>query len=222
MHIDLHAHILPKADHGSDGIDTSLKQVALAEQAGIELLAATPHFYPSTDTAEAFLERRQRCYDALMSKLGNKGPEILLGAEVQLCRGLDHLTQIRELCFRGTDVILLELPGDFRYKLFARSIESMQYDLGLKPVFAHVDRYPSLAEKLIDAGYMAQLNVSSLCTLFRKKQLYKWIEQGSIVALGSDIHGVRTGYSQFLRAKEKLGSLYDEIMTRTAQVLGRE
>ena len=222
MHIDLHAHILPKADHGSDGIDTSLKQVSLARQAGIELLAATPHFYPTVDTAEAFLERRQRCYGELLSKLGKDSPEILLGAEVQLCRGLDHLPQIRELCFQGTDVILLELPGDFRYKLFARSIESMQYEMGLRPVFAHVDRYPELAEDLIDAGYMAQLNVSSLCTLFRRKQLYKWIEQGSIVALGSDIHGTATGYTQFLRAKEKLGSLYDEIMTCTARILGRE
>lgn len=221
MHIDFHAHILPGADHGSDGIETSVKQVELARQAGIELLAATPHFYPATDTAEAFLERRTRCYETLMSKVKGQKPEILLGAEVQLCRGLDHLAQIRELCFYGTDVLLLELPPDFRFKQFGRSIESLQYDLGLKVVFAHVDRYPELAEPLIDGGYLAQLNASSLCTLFRKKQLYRWIERGSIVALGSDLHGTQTGYTQFLQAKAKLGSLYDEIMSRTTQLLGK-
>ncbi|MBR4309354.1 MAG: hypothetical protein IKT58_07140 [Oscillospiraceae bacterium] len=221
MQIDFHAHILPRADHGSNGIETSLKQVELARQAGIEILAATPHFYPATDTAEAFLERRKHCHDELMSKLGKDRPEILLGAEVQLCKGLDHLSQIRELCFRGTDVILLELPGDFRYSHYARTIEAIKYDLKMKIVFAHVDRYPDLAADLIEAGYMAQLNASSLCTLLRNRRLYRWIEQGSVVALGSDLHGVETGYSQFLRAKTKLGPLYDQIMSRTAQVLGR-
>ena len=221
MNIDLHAHILPKADHGSDSVETSLKQVALAREAGIDLLAATPHFYPSTDTAEAFLERRQRCLAELRSRLGQDAPQILPGAEVQLCRGIDHLQQIRQLCYEGTNVILLELPGDFRFKQFERSIEALQYDCGLTVVFAHVDRYPELAEPLMDAGYLGQLNASSLCSLFKKKRLYRWIEQGSIVALGSDIHGTKTGYSEFLRAQKNLGSLYDEIMSRSRRLLSK-
>ncbi|MBR6826108.1 MAG: hypothetical protein IKM59_06125 [Oscillospiraceae bacterium] len=221
MNIDFHAHILPKADHGSDGLETSLKQVSLAKEAGIELLAATPHFYPASDTAEAFLERRSHCLEALMSGLGKDAPEILPGAEVQLCRGIDHLQQIRELCFRDTNVLLLELPGDFRFKQFERSLESLHYDRGLQVVIAHVDRYPDLAETLIDAGFMGQLNASSLCGLFKRKQLYRWIEMGSIVALGSDLHGTKTGYSEFLQAKKKLGSLYNEIMDRTKALLGR-
>ncbi len=221
MNIDFHAHVLPKADHGSDGVETSLKQLALAKEAGIDILAATPHFYPSSDTAEAFLARRKHCLEELKSKLGQDAPQLLPGAEVQLCRGIDHLQQIRELCFQGTNVLLLELPGDFRFKQFERSIESLQYDCGLQIVIAHVDRYPELAEPILDAGYMGQLNASSLCTVFKKKRLYDWIERGSIVALGSDLHGVKTGYSQFLQAKKKLGSLYEEIMHRTQHLLGK-
>ncbi len=221
MQIDFHAHILPKADHGSDGLETSLKQVALAKEAGIEVLAATPHFYPGSDTAEAFLERRDRCWAELSGKLGKDAPRILLGAEVQLCRGIDHLQQIRELCFRDTDVLLLELPGDFRFKQFERSLESLRYDCKLQVVIAHVDRYPELAEPILDAGFMGQLNASSLCTLFKKKRFYDWIERGSIVALGSDLHGIKTGYSEFLQAKKKLGSLYEEIMYRTQTILNK-
>ncbi len=221
MHIDFHAHILPKADHGSDGLETSLKQVALAKEAGIDLLAATPHFYPASDTAEAFLERRDRCWAELRSKLDKNAPRILLGAEVQLCRGIDHLQQIRELCFRDTNVLLLELPGDFRFKQFERSLEALRYDCKLQVVIAHVDRYPDLAEPILDAGFMGQLNASSLCTLFKKKRFYDWVERGSIVALGSDLHGTKTGYSEFLRAKGKLGALYSEIMSRTQALLTR-
>ena len=221
MQIDFHAHVLPKADHGSDGLETSLKQISLAGEAGIELLAATPHFYPGSDTAEAFLERRERCWRELSAGLSKDAPEILLGAEVRLCRGIDHLSQIRELCFRDTDVLLLELPGDFRFKQFERSLESLRYDCRLQVVIAHVDRYPDLAEPILDAGFMGQLNASSLCTLFRKKRFYDWIERGSIVALGSDLHGVKTGYGEFLQAKKKLGSLYGEIMSRTQGLLGK-
>lgn len=221
MQIDFHAHILPKADHGSDGLETSLKQVSLAKEAGIDILAATPHFYPISDTAEAFLARRDHCWAELRGKLGKDAPQILLGAEVQLCRGIDHLQQIRELCLGGTNVLLLELPGDFRFKQFERSLDALRYDCKLKVVIAHVDRYPELAEPILDAGFMGQLNASSLCTLFKKKRYYDWIENGSIVALGSDLHGTKTGYSEFLRAKEKLGSLYPEIMARTRSLLGK-
>ncbi len=220
-HIDLHAHILPKADHGSDSLETSLKQLALAKEAEIQILAATPHFYPGSDTAEAFLERRSRCLAELTAVPDLNAPELLPGAEVQLCRGLNHLLQLRELCFQGTDVILLELPPDFRFKQYERTLESIRYDCKLQVVIAHVDRYPELAEPVLDAGFMGQLNASSLCTMFRKKKLYDWIEQGSIVALGSDLHGIKTGYTEFLKAKSKLGSLYGEIMSRTQALLGK-
>lgn len=221
MNIDFHAHILPKADHGSDGLETSLKQVALAREAGIQILAATSHFYPGTDTAEAFLERRTRCFEELTAHLGKDAPEILLGAEVQVCRGLNHLPQISQLCFRGTNVLLLELSRDFRFSQFERTLEALRYDCKLQVVIAHVDRYPDLAAPLLEEGFMGQLNASSLCTLFKKKRFYEWIDNGSVVALGSDLHSTDTGYSEFLQAKKKLGSLYGEIMSRTQTLLGR-
>ena len=34
LSLDYHAHILPGCDHGSDGLETSLKQVAMAASAG--------------------------------------------------------------------------------------------------------------------------------------------------------------------------------------------
>ena len=40
------------------------------------------------------------------------------------------------------------------------------------------------------------------------------------VALGSDIHGVSTGYKEFLQMKRRLGPTYDAVMARTAAMLG--
>ena len=88
MNIDLHAHFLPKADHGSDGMTTSLTQISLAPAAEVDVLAATPHFYPSQDTVESFLRRREACFAALREQLPKQSPKLLLGAEVVLLEGL--------------------------------------------------------------------------------------------------------------------------------------
>ena len=106
--IDFHAHILPGADHGSDGIETSLRQLELAEAAGVDTVVATPHFYPQVDRFSDFLRLREATASLLVNRY--HGPiRILLGAEVHMCVGLDHLDGIDELCISGTDVILSEL-----------------------------------------------------------------------------------------------------------------
>ena len=62
--LDYHAHILPRCDHGSDGVETSLRQLAMAAEAGIRTVCATPHFYPRTPppfwSAERAAPRRCR------------------------------------------------------------------------------------------------------------------------------------------------------------------
>ena len=220
MNIDLHAHILPKADHGSDGMTTSLAQVSLAQAAQVDVLAATPHFYPTQDTVESFLRRREACYAALREQLPKDAPKILLGAEVQLCKGLENLEQLPELCYEGTNVLLLELPPMFSPKQHAHTLECLLYECDLTVVLAHVDRYDTnLIDGLLSQGFMAQLNASAFCHFMSKRAALRRVKNGSVCALGSDLHGTKTGYTEFLRAKKILGSGYDEIMQSSRALL---
>lgn len=215
MNIDFHAHFLPKADHGSDSVTTSLRQLALARAAEIDVLAATPHFYPKQDTAEAFLERRDACSAALRKEWTETKPQLRLGAEVHLCRGLEHLSELRQLCLQDTDLLLLELPGDFRMNSYLPTLEALLYDCKIRPILAHVDRYnPDTIESLFQMGFLGQLNASSLCRFFGRKQRLRWIEAGHIVALGSDIHGVQTGYTEFMQVRKQFPKHYAAIMER--------
>ena len=215
MNIDFHAHFLPKADHGSDSVTTSLQQLALAQEAEIDVLAATPHFYPKQDTAEAFLERRNVCYTSLCKEWSEAKPHLLLGAEVHLCRGLEHLPELRQLCLQGTDLLLLELPGDFRMNTYLSTMEALLYDCKLRPVLAHVDRYSTdTIQALLHMGFLGQLNASSLCRFLGRKQRLHWIEEGHIVALGSDIHGTKTGYTEFMQVRKQYPKHYAAIMER--------
>ena len=220
MNIDFHAHFLPKADHGSDSVETSLRQLALAQEAEIDVLAATPHFYPKQDNAEAFLERRKACYAELCQQWTGKKPILRLGAEVHLCRGLEHLPELRQLCLQGTDLLLLELPGDFRMSTYLSTLEALLYDCKIRPILAHVDRYSAdTIESLFHMGFLGQLNASSLCRFFGRKQRLRWIEEGHIVALGSDLHGIKTGYTEFLQVRKQFPRHYATIMERCGALL---
>ncbi len=217
--LDFHAHILPGADHGSDGLQTSLRQLTLAEQAGIDTIVATPHYYPQSDDFGHFLRKRKACRETLLEAYS--GPiRVLTGAEVHMCVGLDHLEGLEELCIPGTNVMLCELPFHSLPGGMTETFERMVEERGICPVLAHVDRYdPTVINNLFGMGLSGQLNAEPLSHRFHRRRLLPWIDRGNIVALGSDIHGTEIGYSQYLKAVDFLGPRAEEIESRVRALL---
>ena len=217
--LDFHAHVLPGADHGSDGLQTSLRQLTLAEQAGIDILVATPHFYPQRDDFGRFLRKREATRAELAAHY-NGSIRLLLGAEVHMCVGLDHLDGLEELCIPGTNVMLCELPFRGLTAGMTETFQRLMEDREINPVLAHVDRYdPTVIENLFGIGLKGQLNAEPFSRHFHRRRLLPWIDRGQIVALGSDIHGTETGYSQYLKAVEFLGDRFDTIEERVRELL---
>ena len=204
--IDLHAHILPCADHGSPSVDVSLKQLELAENAGITGIVATPHFYPARENVERFISRRDAAYSALAAKLSGISIELRLGAEVLICDNLEEIPGLERLCFYGSKIILLELPFTDFDKSFRDTVIALR-ERGMTVVIAHADRYDRHnIDTLIACGARVQLNADSLTGLIRPRHLYDWIEKGHVVALGSDIHlDDKRAYRDYLRAVKRLG-----------------
>ena len=217
--IDFHAHVLPRCDHGSDSLETSLKQLQLAREAGVQTLIATPHFYPHHDDFSALIARRQRTYEELMAHHSGQ-PEILLGCEVNLCPGLDHFEGLERACVEGTKLLLVEMPVDYWSASLENTLIRLYDDERFTVVLAHVDRYaPDRIQRLLDFGLLAQINAESVCQLRGRRRLLRWIDQGSVVALGSDIHGVKPGYAEFTKAIRILRERADTIFSRTEQLL---
>lgn len=216
MVIDFHAHILPGADHGCRSQEENRQQLALAREAKVDLVVATPHFYPHKESLEHFLEKRKQ---ACMQLEERERSMVRIGAEVFVCHGMERLPQIEKLCIEDTDIILLEMPdGSWSTDLLDTVVE-IQNTRGLRVVLAHVDRYDKRGiQQLFDQGICGQVNAEALSSLFVKKHLKDWIWNGDIVALGSDIHGVKNGYHDFSKVKKFHKEWFDLLMERTEQL----
>ena len=206
LSLDYHAHILPGCDHGSDNTETSLKQISMAQAAGVKTICATSHFYPNAETVANFLERRQKSYDMLRPMLKENSPQILLGAEVLICDGMDRLDGLERLCLQGTNELLLEMP----FYSWPEEIRETLYKLSeikdIQIVLAHADRYPiDDIEEMIAEGVPLQLNAEGLTKPFKRKKYLSWIADGYVKYIGSDIHMLGNGYREFEKSKKLLG-----------------
>ncbi|MBQ5800314.1 MAG: histidinol-phosphatase [Clostridia bacterium] len=218
---DFHSHILPGADHGSSGIETTEKQLDIIKDSGVGAVVATPHFYPHAHSVEDFLDMRRASLESIEDSLLEKGIRLYLGAEVLLCPSMEKMEGLSSLCIEGTDVMLIEMP-------FAKWTDELLfslaeiYKMGINPVIAHIDRYnESNIARLFEVveNPMLQLNAESLCVLFEKRKNLKLIEEGRVYAIGSDLHGTK-GYNAFLKAIRYIGEENTErIMQKTASLL---
>lgn len=203
--LDYHAHVLPGCDHGSDGVETSRKQLAMASAAGIRTLCATPHFYPHKESISSFLQRREKSAQLLRESLTADAPQLRLGAEVLICDGMEQLDGLSRLCREETDELLLEMPfyewPDPIWETLYRLLERRDIQI----VLAHADRYPSEnVDQLIRDGMPLQLNVECLSKPLRRRRYLSWIESGAVRYLGSDIHMLGKGYRDFEKSRRLL------------------
>ena len=228
MYVDMHAHILPGADHGSDGLETSLSQLQYAVTANVDTVLATPHFYRHADTVDSFLERRERCFDLLCDKAPvelRKQLHLYLGAEVTLEVDLDSMEGLEKLCIGDTNNILIEMPFSPWTPWVFTSLRNMIALRGLRPIVAHVDRYmenPGLKE-LLSMNLPLQVNAEAFEKFGRRHRVMKLFENGSAQFLGSDIHMADpTAYQRFSKAVRYLGDSMKEVTEASRVAVGQK
>lgn len=227
--VDMHAHILPGADHGSQSVEMSLELMDAAIEAGIDTIVATPHFYlRSPNSYSHFVAARSKAYRLLDASMGEERKsrcKLRLGAEVNLRFGLATLAELPELCIENTNIILLEMPMDkvwpsWTYNEVADIIEKR----GLRPLMAHIDRYECAnVEKLFDYfPLIAQINVESVVPFFKRRKIMRYFEEGYVYALGSDVHRSCGEYQNFARSVKYLQPYIEQITKRSRMLLGQE
>ncbi len=199
-YIDIHSHILPGADDGSDSMETSLKMLHMAAGDGITQIILTPHSKPwhrcrSCSETAAEAERLQEIAQA-------EGLDIKLhmGNELYYRSSLIEEIENRQAgTLAGSRYVLVEFEpsADFGY------IRNGVYELltgGYYPIVAHVERYKNVCDKtakvaeLIETGCFIQVNAGSVMGRFgfgAARLTGKMLRQGLVHFIATDAHDTR-------------------------------
>ena len=210
--IDMHSHILPNMDDGSDSVETTHKMLQMLREQGVTKVAATPHFYAHKDNPADFLRRRAESLAQDKWEL-----EILPGAEVAYFDGMSRCRELKELEIAGTGLLLVEMPF---VKWTGRMVEELiriPMELGLVPLLAHVERYrsgsqlPKFLKELSRQQIAMQCNAEAFLTPGSRRWALSMAKKGYIDFLGTDTHNLND------RAPK-----YDAAVQVIEKKLGRE
>jgi protein-tyrosine phosphatase len=201
--IDLHFHILPAVDDGPADLPEALALARAAQDAGIQIVAATPHLredHPAVRPAEL----ADRCAE-LAREIAAAGIalEVVAGGELDVLwvRDADP-DEIRLASFaqRGTDVLLETPYGPVGPSLEA-AVERL-WSLGYRVTLAHpernrtLQRAPERLVALVEQGLLVQVTAGSLASADRRSRSRRFAEQlvrlGLAHVVASDAHSAAT------------------------------
>lgn len=218
MVIDMHAHILPGMDDGSDSVETSLQMLRKMQTDGIDAVVATPHFRIWEESVSDFSKRRSHVAQSLGDACFSPHPRILLGAEVAYSSKLRQLKSLKALCIEGTDTLLLEMPLSQWEKADAEYISHLALDEGFHVVLAHFERClpfqkdRAVLDSVLLLPVYVQINANTLLSFLHRKKFARMFEEGAAHLLGSDSHNMSTRMPNLVDARKVLRRLTDETV----------
>ena len=223
--IDLHTHVLPRLDDGSDGVETTVRMLKISEESGVTTIAATPHFDRSCgydNYASEALEESFRLIEREAAAVGVKlvrGMEIMAGGDVP-----ELLKNGRLWTIGGTGYFLTEFAFE-EDPAYCREYLKSCREAGFKPVIAHPERYkfiqrdPQTAYEWCRSGYAIQINRGSIMGRFGEQARItaaRLIGHGLAACVASDAHGAhrRTPHMADVRRSlmDQIGSEYTELL----------
>lgn len=214
--IDMHSHILPGIDDGSQSIEESIKMIKEAKEAGFTEIISTSHYIEESYNSSKY--EREELIKNINEKLEaeNINIKIYNGAEAYISTNLNDLIEKEKLpTINESKYLLMELPmhSEILY------LDNIIYDLktnGITPIIAHPERYsyvqrnPKVLENLIDKGVLFQANYGSIIGKYGKdaeKTLKRLLKSNMIHFLGTDTHRSGTVYIQMNKILKKLEKL---------------
>lgn len=194
--IELHSHILPQLDDGSDSVEVSLAMLRREAEQGVGTVCATPHCYIKRNSIESFCEQRTAALEKLRAVWTEGLPQIVLAAEVAFFSGIGEYPSLERLCIQGTRTLLLEMPFTEWNDFQIGEISALVLDRGFHVVLVHPERFcfselnMDLLERLAELPIGLQINTGSLIRWSTRKLALKLLQLAPYPLLGSDCHNL--------------------------------
>ena len=197
--IDIHAHILPDLDDGSEDMEESLEMAELAVESGVEIMAATPHSNQMGRFENSQSEQLRNAFEQLRTVLKEeKIPlKIVNGMEIFASEDIAQKIKNKQLSgINGTDYYLVEFPFDADPWWIRECLEDI-FDTGKIPLIAHPERYfciqdyPELIYEWVQNGCVTQMNKGSILGRFGRNVMETariLLRNDLISCIASDAH----------------------------------
>ncbi|MSA71128.1 tyrosine-protein phosphatase [Holdemania massiliensis] len=189
--IDIHSHLVPGVDDGSQSLEESLALLKQAEEDGITELITTPHFMKNGEFRIKASELVKRFNELKQTYQGSI--KLYLGNELFIHPDLPELLEKGEiLTLAESNYILVEFP----FQSYKNEYDEILYELSLKYriIIAHPERYryvqenPNFCLRWLKEGYLLQSNQNSLFKKETKKIVLAMIKFNFISFIASDAH----------------------------------
>ena len=193
--IDLHSHILPQLDDGSDSVEMSLAMLYQMAEQGVTAVCATSHYYAKHSSIPAFCERRAEALERLSSVLTEDLPQVLPAAEVAYFPRMEE-QDLTPLCIQGTRTLMLEMPFADWTSLQLETVEALVLDCRYDVVLVHPERFcfsksnRHKLEKLAELPIGLQVNAGSLLRWGTRRLALDLLQMAQYPLLGSDCHNL--------------------------------
>ena len=195
MLIDLHSHVLPEFDDGSQSLEMSLAMLRREAEQGVNVVCATSHYYAKHNSIPAFCERRAEAMERLSAVLTEDLPRVLPAAEVAYFPHMEE-QDLTPLCIQGTRTLMLEMPFADWTGLQLETVEALVLDCRYDVVLVHPERFcfsksnRHKLEKLAELPIGLQVNAGSLLRWGTRRLALDLLQMAQYPLLGSDCHNL--------------------------------
>ncbi|HHU55969.1 MAG TPA: hypothetical protein GXZ48_04695 [Acholeplasmataceae bacterium] len=229
--IDIHTHILPNVDDGSDSFEKSIELLKQAKEQGVTHVILTPHIITNSSKYIGKEEIEKR-FNEFVDKIKDLGVKVYLGGEIFYHdKTYQQLVNDQLITVNNSKYCIIEFP--LKTEL---DIEEALYNIrakGFRPILAHPERYKSLKSsdvKLIKENAQIQVNSSSILGSHGKKIkkfVFELMRNDLVDYVSSDCHDPKKRNINLLQAynivRKKFGEEYaDKVFKKNQQKLINE
>lgn len=195
--IDIHSHILPAVDDGSESSQMSLEMLRIAWDEGIRKIILTPHNKPMRHNVSC--ETMKKMMQELLEIARHQGMkfDFFTGNEIYYSsEAVSRLEEKKACTLAGSEYVLMEFGPMDDYDYIRNGIYQVMAG-GYHPVLAHAERYKNVcikaerARELVEMGCYIQLNAGSIMGQYgygTKQFCKKLLKQQLVHFVATDAH----------------------------------
>lgn len=195
--IDIHCHVLPGIDDGSQSLEESLMILEDMAAHGFTEIICTPHYIADSQYAASNVIKSAKL-NALQAAANDKGINIKLhlGNEAYITEEMSKLIKQQQIHPLAKNYILFELPMSGAVNSLQDYCHNLRCE-GCNLILAHPERYitiqknPQIAIELHKKGVEFQSNFGSMTGKYGKhaeKTLKFLLKNDVIDYFGTDVH----------------------------------